>query len=538
MPGKDRISSIRSSILGAQRHSIMKLTGLLEALPQCRVIGNPDVEVARLAFDSRQVVAGTLFVAYRGVNVDGHGFIGAALRNGAVAVVGERDVSEVRDLLLPAELTVPYITVPDGREALARLSAAWHGFPARQLTMIGVTGTDGKTTTANLIYHILRASGRRAGMISTVNAIIGEESINTGLHTTTPDAPDVQRLLAQMVVAGTDVCVLEATSHGLAQHRVAACDFDVALITNITHEHLDIHGSIEAYRAAKASLFEGLMAGYRKPDVDKIAVLNRGDSSFEYLQSYSADVKLTYNIGKPGDVIADNLAQTTDWTRLDVMSPYGRFSLETGLLGIFNVFNVLAASAIALALGIEPQAIQDGVEAIRSIPGRMERVDRGQPFIALVDFAHTPNSLRRALETARALTAGRRVIVVFGCAGLRDVEKRPIMGRIAAELADYSILTAEDPRTEDLDTIIKAMAEGVKEGGGIEGQVFERVPDRGAALARAVELAEPGDIVIACGKGHEQSMCFGKTEYPWDDREALIAALEGRPLRTLPTADE
>jgi UDP-N-acetylmuramoyl-L-alanyl-D-glutamate--2,6-diaminopimelate ligase len=516
----------------------MKLTELLKVLPQCRVIGNPDVEIAGLAFDSRQMGTGTLFVAYRGVNVDGHGFIGAALKNGAVAVVGERDVSEVRDLLLPAELTIPYITVPNGREALAHLSAAWHGFPARQLTMIGVTGTDGKTTTASLIYHILRASGRRVGMISTVNAIIGEEAINTGLHTTTPDAPDVQRLLAQMVAAGTDVCVLEATSHGLAQHRVAACDFDVALVTNITHEHLDIHGSIEAYRAAKASLFQGLMAGYRKPDVDKIAVLNRGDSSFEYLQSYSTDVKLTYNIGKPGDVIADNLAQTTDWTRFDVKSPYGRFPLETRLLGIFNVFNVLAASATALALGIESQAIQEGVAAMRSIPGRMERVDRGQPFIALVDFAHTPNSLRRALETARALSAGRRVIVVFGCAGLRDVEKRPIMGRIAAELADYSILTAEDPRTEDLDTIIEAMAEGVQEGGGIEGQDFERVPDRGAALARAVDLAEPGDIIIACGKGHEQSMCFGETEYPWDDREALIAALEGRPLRTLPTADE
>ncbi len=537
MPGKDGISSVRPLTLEAKRYSIMRLTDLLKALPQCRVIGNPDAEVTGLAFDSRQVVPGTLFVAYRGVNVDGHGFISAALKNGAVAVIGERDVSEVRDLLLPAELMVPYLTVPDGREALAWLSAAWHGFPARQLTMVGVTGTDGKTTTANLIYHILRASGRRVGMISTVNAVIGEETIDTGLHTTTPDAPDVQRLLAQMVAAGTDVCVLEVTSHGLAQHRVAACDFDVALVTNITHEHLDIHGTLEAYQAAKASLFQGLMAGYRKPGVDKIAVLNRGDSSFEYLRSYSADVKLAYNVGKPGDVIADNLAQSADRTRFDVESPYGCFPMETGLLGIFNVFNVLAAAATALALGVEPKAIQEGVAAVGSIPGRMERVDRGQPFTAIVDFAHTPNSLRRALETARALAAGGRVITVFGCAGLRDVEKRPIMGRIAAELADYSILTAEDPRTEDLDAIIEAIAEGCREGGGVEGQTFERVPDRGAALARAVELARPGDVVIACGKGHEQSMCFGETEYPWDDREALTTALEGRRLKTLPTAE-
>jgi UDP-N-acetylmuramoyl-L-alanyl-D-glutamate--2,6-diaminopimelate ligase len=516
----------------------MKLTDLLKALPHYRVIGNPDAEVTGLAFDSRQAVPGTLFVAYRGVNVDGHGFIVAALKNGAVAVVGERDVSEVRDMLLPAELTTPYITVPDGREALAWLSAAWYGFPARQLTMIGVTGTDGKTTTANLIYHIFRASGRRVGMISTVNAVIGEQSIDTGLHTTTPDAPDVQRLLAQMVAAGTDVCVLEVTSHGLAQHRVAACDFDVALVTNITHEHLDIHGSLEAYQAAKASLFQGLMAGYRKPGVDKIAILNRGDSSFAYLRSYPADVKLTYNVNKPGDVFADNLVQSANRTRFDVQSPYGRFPIETSLLGTFNVFNILAAATAALALEVEPKAIQEGVTAVRGIPGRMERVDRGQPFTALVDFAHTPNSLHRALEAARALTAGdARVIVVFGCAGLRDVEKRPIMGRIAAGLADYSILTAEDPRTEDLDAIIEAIAEGCNEAGGVEGRTFERVPDRGAALARAVELAGPGDIVVACGKGHEQSMCFGETEYPWNDREALAAALEGRSLKTLPTAE-
>jgi UDP-N-acetylmuramoyl-L-alanyl-D-glutamate--2,6-diaminopimelate ligase len=411
----------------------MRLTDLLAVLPQYRVIGSTDVEVTGIAFDSRQVSPGTLFVAYRGVNVDGHGFIAAALKNGAVAIVGERDVSEVRDLLLPAELTAPYVPVPDGREALARLSAIWHGFPTRQLVMIGVTGTDGKTTTANLIYHILQTAGRQVGMISTVNAVIGADSLETGLHTTTPDAPDVQHLLAQMVSAGVEICVLEVTSHGLAQHRVTACDFDVAVVTNITHEHLDIHGSLAAYRGAKASLFNRLLVdGYRKPGVGKIAILNQGDSSFEYLRSSLADLKLTYNIDGPGDVLANNLVQTADQTRFDVTSPYGRFCLETNLLGIFNVSNVLAATATALALGVEPTAIQEGVAVVRSIPGRMERVDRGQPFTAIVDFAHTPNSLRSALETARDLAVGGRVIVVFGCAGLRDVEKRPIMGGFAA----------------------------------------------------------------------------------------------------------
>ncbi len=515
----------------------MRLVDLLSALPKYRVIGNSEAEVTGVAFDSRRVCPGTLFVAYRGVNVDGHGFIGSALRNGAVAIIGERDVSEVRDLLLPAELTAPYVTVPDGREALAWLSAAWHGFPARQLTTIGVTGTDGKTTTVNLIYHILRAAGRRAGMISTVNAVIGEETLDTGLHTTTPDAPDVQRLLAQMVNAGVEICVLEVTSHGLAQHRVTACDFDVAVVTNITHEHLDIHGSLPAYRAAKAGLFQGLMAGYRKPGMAKVAILNQGDSSYDYLHSYPADLQLTYNVGKPGDVIALNLGQASGQTRFQIFSPYGQFPLETNLLGTFNVFNILAATAATLALGIEPKAIQAGVAAVRGIPGRMERVDQGQPFTAIVDFAHTPHSLRQALETARGLAADRRVIAVFGCAGLRDVEKRPMMGRIAAELADYAILTAEDPRTEDLGVIIEEIAVGCRAAGGVEGQTFERIPDRGAALARAVQLARPGDVVIACGKGHEQSMCFGETEYLWDDRAALIAALEGHPLETMPTAE-
>ena len=516
----------------------MKLADLLSALPEYRLVGNPEVTIGSIAFDSRRVQPGALFVAYRGVNVDGHGFIGAALRKGAVAIVGERDVSEVRDLLLPAEMTVPYVTVPDGREALAWLSAAWHNFPARQLTMIGVTGTDGKTTTVNLIYHILRAAGRRGGMISSVNAVIGETSLDTGLHTTTPDAPDVQRLLAQMVAAGTEVCVLEATSHGLAQHRVTACDFDVAVVTNITHEHLDLHGSLEAYRAAKASLFRGLMTGYHKPGIRKISILNHGDSSIDYLRPYPAEVKLTYNLTWPGDVIARNLVQTAEQTRFEVYSPYGQFPLETQLPGTFNLFNILAATATTLALGVEPEAIRRGVAAVKGIPGRMERVDRGQPFTALVDFAHTPYALRRALETARQLAQDKRLIVVFGCAGLRDMAKRPMMGQVATELADYTILTAEDPRTEDLDAILEAIAEGCRRSGGVEGRTFERVPDRGAALARAVELARPGDVVIACGKGHEQSMCFGETEYPWDDRLALAAALEGRPWKTLPTAQD
>lgn len=504
----------------------MKLAQLLPALPHYQLTGDPNVSVNGIESDSRKIQDGMIFVAYPGVTLDGHQFIVAAVQNGANSIVGEWEVSEIRQLL-PSEIKIPYIQVPDGREALAWLNAAWHGFPARSMTMIGVTGTDGKTSTVEIIHQILRTAGRKVGMISTVNAVIGDQAIDTGLHTTTPDSPDLQQMLARMRQAGVKICVLEVTSHGLAQHRVTACEFDAAIVTNITHEHLDIHGTLEAYRAAKTSLFSRLAHEHHKPGVPKIAILNREDSSFDYLWPYAAHIKLSYNVGKPGDVTAQNVTHEPDRTRFDINSPQGQISIETALIGDFNVSNILAAAATCLALEIDTDAIREGVASVTGIPGRMERVDRGQPFLALVDFAHTPNSLEQALKAARRLSKNGRLITVFGCAGLRDVEKRPVMGRIAAQLADYAILTAEDPRTEDLDVIIQAIAEGCLQAGAIEGEDFERVPDRSAALARAVELAQAGDIIIACGKGHEQSMCFGHTELPWDDRKALAAALEG-----------
>jgi UDP-N-acetylmuramoyl-L-alanyl-D-glutamate--2,6-diaminopimelate ligase len=405
------------------------------------------------------------------------------------------------------------------------------------MAMVGVTGTDGKTTTVHLIYHIMCANSRRVGMINTVGATFGNRRVDTGLHTTTPDAFDVQRLLADMVSEGIEMCILEATSHGLAQHRVTACDFDVAVVTNITHEHLDLHGSLEAYRAAKARLFAGLSTAARKPGMPKIAILNKDDSSYEYLQSYAADMVLTYGRHTSADVRAKQVHCTPEGTQLAIESPWGSFPVQSALIGDFNVSNILAAATVGLAMGASPTDVQKALYTFRGVTGRMERVDRGQPFTALIDFAHTPNSLRQALKSARDLAApGGRVIVVFGCAGMRDVEKRGLMGRVAAELADYAVLTAEDPRTESLELILEAIAEGCRQSGGIEGKTFERVHDRGAAIARGVALAKPGDVLLICGKGHERSMCFGDTEYEWDDRAALILALEGEVMSTLPTA--
>ncbi len=514
----------------------MRLTALLGAVPQILQHPLADPDVTGLTMDSRQVRPGFLFVAVPGLSVDGHRFIPQALAAGAAALVGTRPVAE---LALPA--ATPYVQVADARAAFGWLSAAWRDFPSRKLTLIGVTGTDGKTTTTNLIYGMLQAAGFNAGMVSTVNAEIGGRSYDTGLHTTTPEADAVQAYLAEMVSVGATHAVLESTSHGLAQHRLTGCDFDVAVVTNITHEHLDYHGTYEAYREAKASLFRRLMTSYRKGDTaPKVAVLNADDpGSYAHLRTIPADWQIVYGLdAAEADVTATDIVYAPDGLRFRLHSPWGQAELWSPLVGAFNVSNLLAAASVALALGVTPAHAAAGARAVRGIPGRMERIDLGQPFTAVVDFAHTPNALQRALEAARALIApGARVIVAFGCAGLRDREKRRLMGAAAAAFADVTIVTAEDPRTEDLDAIIAETARALEVAGRREGVDFYRVPDRGAALLQAVTLAQPGDIVLACGKGHEQSMCFGTQEYPWDDREALRCALQGQALRTLPTSE-
>ena len=494
------------------------LADLITALPHARAQGNTQVAVEAITCDSRQVLPGSLFVAYPGVALDGHDYVPQALARGAVAVVAERKLQG---------LDAPLVIVPDGREALAYLSAAWHGFPSRHLTVVGVTGTDGKTTTSNLIHSILTAAGRQAGLVTSVNAVIGARTIDTGLHTTTPDAPDMQRYLAEMVASGMELAVLEATSHGLEQHRVTACDFDVAVVTNVTHEHLDIHGSLQAYQQAKARLFHHLAAGYRKPGVRKVAVLNGDDDSYRYLHRIPADQQLVYRVGGDADVVATGVRHSVADTRFTVRSPGHDFELRTMLVGDFNVSNILAAVSAALALGMPVEAIQQGVWAVKGILGRMERVDEGQDFAAIVDFAHTPNALQRALETARTLTDGR-VIAVFGCAGERDREKRAWMGEISARLADVTVMTAEDPRRESLEAILDEMARGAEGAGAVKGKTYFRVPDRAEAIQFAVDLAQPGDLVITCGKGHEQSMCYGTVETPWSEHEVLRTAVRRR----------
>lgn len=511
----------------------------------------PDLPINQIVFDHRAVQPGSLFVALVGRRYDGHHFIPAAVSRGAVAVTGvsTRDELNRQGITVP----VPYVQVADSRVALAQLSAAFYGQPSQAMTVIGVTGTDGKTTTSSLVESILTTATQATsqdpgavGVITTVGARIRGAESDTGFHVTTPDAPDVQRFLAQMRDAGCRYAIVETTSHGLAQARVASVAYDIAVVTNITHEHLDEHGTREAYVAAKAKLFRMLFQSAPKPGVPRAAVLNADDAgSYDALRTALAEEAAQarfqvpqYSYGIAGqsanptvtpDVLATGLNYAPDLTRFDLRWWGGEFSVASPLIGEFNVYNVLAAATAGLALGLDPATIQQGVARFPGVVGRMERIDRGQPFLALVDFAHTPVSLERALLTLRPLVGqneGRpgRLIAVFGSAGLRDRAKRFLMGEVSGRLADFIVITAEDPRTEDLAEINAEIVRGVRTTA--DESRYTIIPDRAEAIQVAVDMARPGDVVAAFGKGHERSMCFGETEYPWSDQAAMAAALE------------
>ena len=509
----------------------------------------PAVAVGGISEDSREVGRDTLFVAVAGLQQDGHRFIPQAVAAGAAAVVGSHSLTRLEELnWWPQSADTPYIQVADSREALAWLSAALYGFPSRGQTVIGVTGTDGKTTTCALLEAILSRSAD-VGVVTTVGARIAGVEQETGLHVTTPDAPTVQAFLAQMRSAGCGYAVVESTSFGLDQKRVAAVDYDVAALTNITHEHLDIHGSFEAYRAAKFLLFRSLFRSEPKPGVPRIAVFNLDDSNCQPLREVLAEERarngaagVTSYIYSVADTNADVYARQIEFlpeaTRFELVWPGGCMLMETRLIGEFNVSNVLCAAAAALGLGILPDQVREGVASLPAVLGRMQRMDCGQDFLAVVDFAHSPASLERALETLRPLVAkdGGRLIAIFGCAGLRDRGKRRLMGQVSGRLADFTVITAEDPRTEDLAEINCEIAAGVREvvEGGEECEqagsspYYAVVPDRAEAIRFGVEMAGAGDVVASFGKGHERSMCYGETEYPWNEQEAMLTALRGR----------
>lgn len=484
-----------------------------------------ETSVTGIAEDSRHVREGFIFVAHKGRTSDGHRYIASALNAGAVGVVGEAPRDEIEPL---AGTRLPYWQVENGREAFSALSAAFYDFPSRRMLVIGVTGTDGKTTTSSLIHSILTAHGLRAGLITTIAARIDNQEIDTGFHTTTPEAFDLQGYLAQMERERCQAVVIETTSHALDQLRVAHIEYDIAVVTNVTHEHLDWHGTWERYMQAKARLFEMLTTSERKPGIAKVAVLNRADRSYPILSALPSDQAITYADSPATDamVTARDITTTHDGTRFHMLTYKGELDMRLPLIGEYNVANALAAASVGLALDIPLETIARGLAAVHRVKGRMELVHQGA-FDILVDFAHTPNALTQAIRTARKLIepAGEgRVIVVFGSAGLRDVQKRRLMGEVAAD-ADVAVVTSEDPRTEDPDAIIEEIVAGLLSRGRREGVDFLREPDRARAIDAAVGLARPGDCILCCGKAHERSMAYGVVETPWDEFAAIREAL-------------
>jgi UDP-N-acetylmuramoyl-L-alanyl-D-glutamate--2,6-diaminopimelate ligase len=502
----------------------VEIARLIADTPLLDVHGPVTDEVTAMTYNSGEVTPGACFVAIRGRRADGHAFIADALARGAALVVGE----DTPPAAYPCDRC--YIRVADARKALATLSDAFYGHPSRRMEVIGITGTDGKTTTSSLIEALLAAAGRRTGLMSTVDFKIGDERIPNNSRFTTLEAPEVQQTLARMAAAGVDCAVLETTSSGLELHRVWGVEYDVAVITNITSEHLEVHGTLDRYRRAKAMLFEAVDPERQKPlscSVPRACVLNADDSSYEYLRGFCRAPIVRYGTDSAADVRAEGLVLEATGTRFRAHLPDGRaFDVETSLVGRFNVANCLAAIAVGYLHGIAPQMMVSTLAEVRGVRGRMEQVDSGQPFTVIVDYAHTADSLAKVLGVLRPLTSGR-LIVVFGSAGDRDRVKRPEMGAVAARQADFAVITDEDPREEDAASILREIAAGAAAAGAREGEQFVCIVGRREAIAAAFAMARPGDTVVLAGKGHEQSIIIGREKLPWDDptvaREALAA---------------
>jgi UDP-N-acetylmuramoyl-L-alanyl-D-glutamate--2,6-diaminopimelate ligase len=465
------------------------------------LLGNgPDVEVSALAYRSSSVTPGTLFFCVRGFTSDGHDFAPDAVERGAVALVCER----------PLGLGVPEVIVPDARAAMPRVAARFYGEPTRELRVVGVTGTNGKTTTAFLVRALLEAAGIQTGLLGTVKSVVG--GVEEPVERTTPEAIDLQATFRRMLDSGDRACAIEVSSHALELGRAEGIEFACRVFTNLTQDHLDFHETMEAYYLAKRKLFE-------EPGAP--SVVNVDD---EYGRRLAGEIEspVTYAIDREADYRAQDVRFDPAGSSFTCATPDGPLEIETRLPGLFNVQNVLAAIAAVRQLGVEPEAIRRGLAEADRVPGRFEPVDEGQAFTVLVDYAHTPEALENVLRAAREITSGR-LHVVFGAGGDRDRAKRPLMGAAASRLADRVIVTSDNPRSEDPEAIVDEVL------GGTSGDA-EREVDRRRAIARAVDTAAPGDVVVIAGKGHEQGQEFeGGRKEPFDDvtvaREALRQAL-------------
>lgn len=487
----------------------MQLKELVKQFPVLRVEGSLDREIAGIVYDSRRVTPGMVFVAIPGAHVDGHDFINTAIDRGAAAIICERNgFSSPR---------ATKIKVADVRETLARAASCYYQHPSTKLQVIGVTGTNGKTTVAFMVKEILEAAGTKTGLLGTVRYEIGDRIIPAAR--TTPESLEVQQMMAQMVLSGCKACVMEVSSHALEQKRTAGIEFDVAIFTNLTQDHLDYHGTMENYFIAKQKLFTKSANGSKRGAV----VINIDDTSGARLaKETDVEVKLTYGIRNAASLRATNVQLGADASSFTVEGVEKNFACKLPLIGRHNIYNALAATGASLALGIQTSRIQSALSKMMPVPGRLENVSSGQKFSVFVDYAHTDDALHNVLTTLREVTKGR-LLLLFGCGGNRDTGKRPKMGRVAAECADFTIITSDNPRHEPPEKIAAQIEEGFR---AVKPRDYAVELDRRRAINEIISLAKKGDTVLLAGKGHETYQEFESTVVPFDDRVYAREALE------------
>jgi len=491
---------------------LLFLNELIKNINVLQIDGDDRIEIKGIAYSSNTVKEGFLFVAVPGFNTDGHLYINQAVRAGAVAV-----------LLMQKDTPVPRgvtrVLVDNSRIALAQVSAAYYGFPSRQMRVVGVTGTNGKTTTTTLISSIYRSAGCKTGLIGTIANYIGDKKLD--VRHTTPESTDLQKLLRDMVDNNVSVAVIEVSSHGLALERVTGCEYDIGVFTNLTQDHLDFHRDMEDYFCAKMKLFKNIGRGVKKQP--KYIVVNRDDPYADRIILAANVPVVTYGLSGRADIRARNVKNLDRGSSFEVEGDFGSISLNIKLAGRFNVYNALAAFAVGLLDGFDPRFVADTLAGIDSVPGRFELIDRGQDFTVVVDYAHTPDGLENILKSARAITKGR-LIVVFGCGGDRDRTKRPVMGEIAGRYCELPIVTSDNPRTEDPLVIIEDVVAGLKKI--LTPDRYRVIPDRREAIREAIREAKKGDTVVLAGKGHENYQIIGRRKMHFDDHEEAEKLLE------------
>ncbi|WP_338781807.1 UDP-N-acetylmuramoyl-L-alanyl-D-glutamate--2,6-diaminopimelate ligase [Metabacillus sp. FJAT-52054] len=483
----------------------MKLTDLLSRLHFGKINVSEDPDIESIEMDSRNAGRGSLFICIKGYTVDGHHFARQAVDMGAAAVIAEREL----------DLPVPVIIVPDSSRAMAVLADAFYGQPTQKLHLIGVTGTNGKTTTAHLIDMVMQSAGKKTGMIGTMYIKIGDETLE--VRNTTPESLTLQKTFKRMADSGVSNAVMEVSSHALHMGRAHGCDYDVAVFTNLTQDHLDYHGTMDAYKQAKGLLFSQLGNTFNHQN-PKFAVLNQDDPATEEYKSMTAAHILTYGIDQKADIMASDIKMTSSGTAFLLQTPYGSRTMKLKLIGKFSVYNVLAAIGACLASGISLETAAAALEKADGVRGRFELVDAGQPFTVIVDYAHTPDSLENVLTTIQQFSSGRTFVVV-GCGGERDKTKRPIMAQIAVKYADEPIFTSDNPRSEDALAILADMENGVRN------SYYHSIANREQAIYFAAANARPGDVVLIAGKGHETYQQIGDKIYDFDDREVALKAI-------------